>query len=299
LTDEIKLDWVFRTTKDPLVEMKDGFWGDYAPWTSYLPLAWATIDMRDFTVRPRAAQVNSTTLHTHAIATWGAAVHLLGLGLGWTDLTAGLIAWKRERFSEGLHPILDSVKRLVGDDIEALELYFGKSPRAIIQALREIEAVVSGGPAFEPYMDFSTGDYDELTEIWLGHVPRPKASLGALLLSGGDGLHLDGHMHAMLLERGIDLARSQVRQDFGTHSVITMNKYHGWGHRLAAQTRDLLATPLGDFANKSVEVKIQQLGSLGTFAFDAETSRWFRYSSDYRTAGFQLQNEIHRWGRQK
>jgi hypothetical protein len=299
MASEIKLDWVFRTAKNPESELRAGFWGDYSPWTSYLPLAWATIDMRDFTVQPRVAQVRTNTLHSHAISTWAAVVHLLGLGLGWTDLTAGLKAWKGEGFGEGLHPVLDSVKRLVGDEIESLELYFGIAPRGIIQALREIQAAVSGGPAVEPYVNFSSGDYEEMTRLWLGRVQRHETSLGAFLLDGGDALHLDGHIHAMLLERGIDLAATQLRQDFGSHTVITMNKYHGWGHRLAAQTRDLLATPLGDFANKSVEVKIQQLGSLGTFAFDVETSRWFRYSSDYRTSGFQLQNEIHRWGRQK
>ena len=296
MADEVKLDWVFRTIKDQIQESKEGFWGDYSPWTSMLPLAWATIDMRDFTIRPRSAQVSSTGIQSHAIATWDAVVHLLGLGLGWTDLRAGLEQWRFENYSVGLHPILDSVKRLVGDDIEALEIYFGVEPRSIIQAVREIESVVSGGPAIEPYMDFTPRDYEERKEIWLRRVAGAKGNLGHALLNGGDALHLDGHTHATLLERGIDLASTQVRQDFGTHSIITMTKYHGWGHRLAVQTDSLLASPFGNVSNKSVEIKIQQLGSLGTFVLDSNTSRWFRYSSDYGTADFIGQQRVHRWG---
>jgi len=296
LTDEIKLDWVFRTIKNPEAEMKEGFWGDCSPWTSYIPLAWSTIDMRDFTVQPRAAQVQYDGLHAHAISTWSAVVHLLGLGLGWTDMNSGLNAWRSENYGEGLHPVLDSVKRLVGKDIEALDLYFGVAPRAIIQALREIESVVSDKPAIEPYLGFSPGDYEGQKRLWLASIETKKPSLGAMLLDGGDALHLDDHMHATLLERGIDLGRTQVRQDFGSHSIITMSKYHGWGHRLATQTRDLLTNPLGDYSNKSVEIKIQTMGSLGTFVFNPMTSRWFRYSVDYRTADFQLQTRIHEWG---
>ncbi len=299
MSNEVKLDWVFRNRKDQSQESKEGFWGDYSPWTSMLALAWATVDMRDFTVRPRAAQVQSNGIHFHAIATWGAVVHLLGLGLGWTDLRAGLEKWRLENYALGLHPILDSVKRLVGDDIEALEIYIGVAPRSIIQAVREIQAAVSGVPALEPLQDFSQGDYAEKKQSWLRRHPLQQNGLGSALLNSGDGLHLDGHMHSTLLERGNDFERTQVRQDFGTHSIITITKYHGWGYRLAVQTATLLESPLGNYSNKSVEVKVQQIGSLGTFVFDPQTSRWFRYSSDYITADFTRQINIHRWGANK
>jgi hypothetical protein len=293
MSNNVKLDWVFRTSN---TESQGFFWGDDAPWTSMLSLAWATIDSWDFTVRPRAAQARAQGLHSHAIAAWTAVIHLLGLGLGWTDLRAGLATWRLEGYREELHPILDSVKRILGDEIEALEIYFGVADREIIASLREIQAtaVVEQGEiqrssnSFDPYL--------EKARNLLARRDRKARSLGFHLLDGGDALHLESHLSESFLERGFDLMGSQIRKDFGNHSVASMAIYHGWAHRLAMQTRSLHATEIDDEALKTVEVKIQRLGSLGTFVFDADTSRWFRYSEEFFPSDFQQQRQVHRWG---
>ena len=64
------------------------FWGDQYRWTSLLPLAWKMIDYPwfEFPKTINESPSDNEVSHDAAAATWNAALHLLGLGMGWSDI---------------------------------------------------------------------------------------------------------------------------------------------------------------------------------------------------------------------
>jgi hypothetical protein len=63
------------------------------------------------------------TSQNAAIAIWSASIHLLGLGMGWSDIEKGLTEWETVDFATGYHPVLDTVRKLCGDDLASLAFH--------------------------------------------------------------------------------------------------------------------------------------------------------------------------------
>ena len=80
------LNWQLRTQTDESLEKYRNFWGDEFGWTALLPLAWTSYSAPGFSVKPVFSESEDMADIYSAAAYWSAAIHLLGLGLGWTDI---------------------------------------------------------------------------------------------------------------------------------------------------------------------------------------------------------------------
>jgi hypothetical protein len=291
------LDWVFRAQEiDGGDQRYRDQWGDEWRWTSMLPLAWSNIDIENLTIRPRAGQFKYDEPYTHAIAQWSMALHLLGLGMGWNNIGAGLRNWARYEFREGYHPILDFLKRTFGDEIRALEVYFGVSPR--VQILEALDAIRLGIPesfdgwTFDESLMF---EYEIEVMDWVRSADPSEPTLASLLLSGGDALHLEDHCAASFRDPLRDLMGAERRIRNGNFVQIWTHLYGGWAHRLAATSHEFKDADFLGEGHITVQVEIEKIGVIGNFIWSKESSRWFRYSEGYGVPS--LQYEAHLWGK--
>lgn len=291
------LDWVLRTKGiDGGDQRYREQWGDEWLWTSMLPLAWSSIDLENFTIRPRAGQFLHDEPYSHAIAQWSMAIHLLGLGMGWNNIGAGLRNWSRYDFREGYHPILDFLKRCFGGEIKALEVYFGVSPR--VQISEALDAIRLGVPesvdgwVFDESLMF---DYELESMDWVRSADPKEPTLASLLLGGGDALHLDDHCSASFRDPLHDMMGMERRDKHGDFVRIWTPFYGGWAHRLAATSKDFKDADFLGEGHVTVQVEIDKIGVIGKFIWSRESSRWFRYSEGYGVPS--LQYEAHLWGK--
>lgn len=295
--EDKNLDWVLRTQEiDGGDQRYREQWGDEWLWTSMLPLAWSSIDLSNFTLRPRKGQFLGGDSHSHAIAAWSMAIHLLGLGMGWNNIGAGLRNWARYDFREGYHPILDFLKRSFGDEIKALEVYFGVSPR--VQLSETLDAIRLGVPeSFDGWVfdESLMYDYQDASIDWIMSRDQREPSLGSLLLGGGDALHLEDHCVASFRDPLRDMMGMERRIRHGDFVQIWTSFYGGWAHRLAATSRDLKDADFLGEGHVTVQVEIDKIGVIGNFIWSQESSRWFRYSEGYGVPS--LQYESHLWGK--
>jgi hypothetical protein len=295
MDDTSKLDWVVRIG-DPgdFRNTHRVQFADEGPWVELLGFGWANIDTQDISIRPRKGQLFGREPHEHAIAQWTMAIHLLGLGLGWNDIGLGLRKWREARYELGQHAILDFMWSNFGQDIEALEIYFGFFPRSgIANALEQIK-LAEYDPDTDVQLDMSLQEEYELRrQSWLRNNEKSSVSLGTLLLKENDGLHLDDHCANSFLETGWDLMGSQMQRDYEGLTVVSTPYYQGWAHRLAMfnQTRQTATSTYGPHV---IEVHLVGIGSLGKFVWNAETQRWWRSSVDSLSAYHEL--KAHHWG---
>ena len=98
-----------------------GFWGDQYEWTALLPVAWKMIPTNNRLIHPSGD-------HQAACCWWNTALHLLGLGMGWTNIATGLQNWRRLDYPTN-HPILQLVFDSYGESIEALEAFLMMKPQ--------------------------------------------------------------------------------------------------------------------------------------------------------------------------
>lgn len=297
MQDDQNLDWVFRTNS--LNSDQAGYgvhWGDEWLWTSMVPLGWSSVDLSNFTVRPRKGQFLSRDGDFHAIAQWSMAIHLLGLGMGWNNIGAGLRNWARYDFREGYHPILDFLKRSFGDDIKALEIFFGVAPRVkISEALDAIRLGVAESTDGWVFDESLMHDYGNAEMDWVRSIDPDAPNLGYLLLNGGDALHLDEHCAASFRDPLRDMLGMERRVRHGDFVQIWTSFYGGWAHRLAATSRELKDADFMGEGHVTVQVEIDRIGVIGNFIWSRESSRWFRYSESYGVPSLQYQ--AHLWGK--
>ena len=296
MDNNLELDWNVRLSNVERDEEKyRQRWGDEYLWTSMLPLAWSSIDITGISIRPRKRAILGGASHESAIAQWSMAIHLLGLGMGWTDIGQGLRKWKDHGLREGYHPILDFLLHNFADQIEALEVYFGIADRTeIAGALAAIRAGDFQEHDVEPRREQFTSEYEFQLEEFQAEDRYGANGFAHLLLAGGtDPLHLDSHCAESFRDTSIDMMGMESRSLQGDVLKIWTPFYGGWAHRLAATTRDYKTSEFLEADCTFVEVEIDHVGHLGTFAWGGVTNRWFRYSKHYR--GFE-QFEAHCWG---
>jgi hypothetical protein len=274
------------------------FWGDEFRWTSLLPFAWSMIDYPGFEIHPEnfvpkdpeAADRSKPPLDG-SVALWSAVIHLLGLGMGWTYLSEGLELWKKERYQTGFHPILDLVKRLCGEHLDALLLHLQLNSEQYLHTLSSLSVPRRQA---DPRRLMPVVGEEEAASAAAQFAP-----LGRELLVGGyDPLHLSLHFDHSVNGHGDIMQRNSLIQLGSHHYVLLLDRYAQWGHALANCDAQRLDTD-GEEAEVLVEVRIKNLGSLGQFAGPGMAlgggSRWFRVDEQY-SGGLMPQYESYAWG---
>ena len=270
-------------------------WNDDYLWNSMLPLAWPCIDSVGISIRPRYQRFGSAVPHENAVAQWSMAIHLLGLGLGWTDIGKGLRTWAAHSFGEGFHPILDFLARNFGPEMQALEIYFGVNPRyQLLEVLESFKSIDSKGATGSHSYVFAD-EYAYRAEQYLQRSDPTSKSIGQHLLNGGDALHLESHCSNSFLgnQNGGSFMGLDDRKEHGQFVSIWTPWYGGWAYRLAMTSQNWKTDDLLGPESKFVNIDVEGIGSLGTYIWHPTTKRWFRYTKHYR--GFQ-QTEAHEWG---
>jgi hypothetical protein len=288
------LKWHLSTQTELSLQEHNQFWGDEYGWTSLLPVVWAGFEKPGFVVQPDFNNVEGPEKDYLAASYWSAAIHLLGLGLGWTNIGEGLRFWRSETdYLDRRHPILDFLKRTYGSDLRALETWFGVEKRTqIYDALRQMSD--------RELPDLPESEYVSTYNQWeieyLEDDPRSPSSIASqLLLDGYDALHLEPHIAGSFTGKNSSLRKPFIQQksnelDF----TITFDDYAGWGLQLAQLEELEQFTEDGFRLDSEINLQINRFGGLGRFLHHNESGRWFLFSDLYGAPS--LQWDAHRWG---
>lgn len=275
-----------------------GFWGDEFNWTSLLRIAWKNIETPGISIRPILASKSPSNPGPDvysAASYWSAAIHLLGLGMGWTNIGEGLRLWRETGYRKGQHPILDFIARSYGTDVYSLELYFAAEPRwGLFRSLSEM-GERGTNPNSEPGPKWQSLDYDWKNVGYLESLKAKSRKLAKQLLDGGsDALHLERHVVESFMPQGLEYSGRQLTQlsEFKFH--LSYACYAGWAHNLSRETKLSELFRSENITKIEIRVEINSLGELGSFAFDTESGRWFMFSNSY--GAHSLQQDSHRWG---
>ena len=266
------------------------FWGDEFRWTALLPFSWKLIDYPwiEFPERLIEDSDDGEGYNT-AISIWSAAIHLLGLGMGWSDIEKGLSEWETLDFAVGYHPVLDFVKRLCGEELDLLEYHVRQNRGVYGGVFSRLDQDAS-------QIDLEKNPKSDAEEIqaWATDM----APLGRMLLQGGsDPLHLADHFRDSVTGNG-DFSRDfHLDRPRGGQYVLKLPRYSKWPLQLkncGAQ----VTNEIGEFSYEPVDVHIENLGSIGLFVgcggqFDR---RRFRYSESYKEVKPGSQYISHYWG---
>lgn len=297
MNDDSKFDWVVRIAQPETYGSGPTLrFDDEGPWVQLLGFGWANIDTQGISIRPRKGQVFGREPYNHATAQWTMAIHLLGLGLGWNDIGLGLRRWREERYQLGYHAILDFLWANFGEDIEALEIYFGFMPRNLILESLERIRQSKNRPEFEFEPKPSTSleeEYELRRQNWLRKSEHSNFSISRLMLNGNDPLHLEDHCAASFVEDGWDLMGSQISRNYSGAVTVSTPYYKGWAHRLAMfndQHKELNE----EHGEVLVEVHLIGIGSLGKYVWNETSQRWWRTNRDALSINREL--DAHLWG---
>ena len=268
------------------------FWGDEYRWTSLLPFAWKMIDypwveFPQFNIETPSDREIS---HDVAVSTWNASLHLLGLGMGWSDIGKGLTEWETLDFSCGHHPVLDMVKKLCGDDIESLIIHVGENSSSyfeVFSSLDEYPAKIKRNISALP--ELKSRIYEASN----------KEALSYRLLGGGyDPLHLTVHFRNSVIGRNQFSPDHRLEQLNADRYILHLPRYATWALQLKnCGARSI--NELNEVSYGSVEVQIENLGSLGVFVGGGGghlDRRWFRHSETYKEIRPGSQYASHSWG---
>lgn len=268
------------------------FWGDEYRWTTLLPFAWKMIDYPwiEFPQidieSPSIRRVN----HDFAIATWNASLHLLGLGMGWSDIGKGLTEWETLDFSPGHHPVLDMVKKLCGDEIESLISHVGENSSSYFEVFSNIDEYPAKiNQNFSSHLE---------PELMLRNSSNKETLSYRLLFGGYDPLHLTVHFRNSVIGRNQFSPDHRLEQLNADRYILHLPRYATWALQLKnCGARSI--NELNEVSYGSVEVQIENLGSLGIFVGGGGghlDRRWFRHSETYKEIRPGSQYASHSWG---
>ena len=268
------------------------FWGDQYRWTSLLPFAWKMIDYPwfEFPKTLTESPSDNEVSHDAAAATWNAALHLLGLGMGWSDIGKGLTEWETLGFSSGHHPVLDMVIKLCGEDIESLIMHVGKNFGSYLQVFSSIDESPSK-------MSQNFVMHPELDSMMRNSSNKENLSY-RLLFGGYDPLHLTVHFKNSVIGRSQFSRNYRLEQLNDDRYILHLPRYAAW----ALQLKNCGASSVNELDEVSygtVEVQIENLGSLGVFVGGGGghlDRRWFRHSETYKEIRPGSQYASHSWG---
>jgi hypothetical protein len=287
------LAWKLKTGTDQSLDEYRYYWGDEYGWTALVPIAWKSFELPGFSIRPALTKTSGKKSVYKAASYWTMPIHLLGLGMGWTDIGHGLRVWREGRYQLDHHPILDFLWRSYGEDIRALEVYFGAISRwDIYSALRSMSSVDN---LREP-----SNSEESFYRDWKDEYERfdssEKPSLSRMLFWGGtDPLHIETHV-ADSFRPGDPLPGRAIVKEFGDGNrfKVTYDCYGGWAHRLADQQEFQQFSEDGFREDLEIQVELRDFGYLGRFMHHNESGRYFYYSDSHGAPS--LQWDAHRWG---
>ena len=281
--------------KDEKASQWMDFWGDEYAWASLLPAAWSAIDTPHLhgKVVPQTVYVDhgpgNGEFWFHRASAWTSILHLLIVGMGWTNLSAGLKRWSNHDYGQGHHPVLDLVRKMCGsNDLRVLELFLRPSHNNDLM-YRINERL--GNPAHpRPAIRQSeeSPDDDEIAAAL-----RNASPLGRNLENGGsDPLHVVAHVEHWLerTDRSRDAKISEVSKG---RYVVHANTYLAGIGVLARSELTRLDDPDDHHTEAWAEIQVAGLGSLGNY-FGVTGRRWFRVSESYGNMVAQFSS--HEWG---
>jgi hypothetical protein len=279
------------------------FWGEQYEWTSMLPTAWKLIDSGDVRIKaPSAAECEPSW--------WNTPLHLLGLGLGWTDIAKGIDAWERTGFRTEGQPLLNFVYNTWGPSIAALGLWlriYGQGVVEPLVALRDrnfVSRPLGNIRAKEVQMM-----QDEVIELMrnYGHDGKRLALAEKIIeFDGGyDNFHLSLHFEGSIWPNEEGDLRSREVEDFLDDDVecyelypeeywfeAHLERYAGFHVQLNAIAAGFTGESVFN-GKETVRVFIKNFGYLGNFTRHPETQRWYLNNledSEYSAA------DVHMWG---
>ena len=255
------------------------FWGDQYEWTALLPVAWKLYST-DSRLRPPPA-----TDHQKACCWWTVPLHLLGLGLGWTNISLGLRKWREQGYPTN-HPVLRFIWESYGPSIEGLEVFLATRDwinESYIESMK-----IHGFAHFEPAKNLPASEYRDLElrddRTYLENAKRvhnfgPRwALVSNLLLGGQDACHISRHF-----PDSADFDNTTVHddQELDELQVLFMSEdrigvqapaYKGFCYRLIEA--------MGMHSEKyetspTVSLYIKTLGHIGDFQHSQVTGRFF------------------------
>ncbi len=290
--EDSTLSWSLVTSTDKSLEDYRYFWGDEYGWTALLPIAWKSLEVPGMEIRPILGESKGFSEIHRAASYWSVPIHLLGLGMGWTDIGKGLRVWREGGYRSGCHPILDFLLRSYGKDIRALEVYFGVSHRyEIYEALRDMSSFELDGKL--PQVD--TRQYLDWEREYMSEASDLGSTPCSMLLDGGDALHLESHVSDSFRPSQSALKEPTIRQIGTTMTfVATYPTYAGWGFHLARQLEFEQYEEDGFRLDLEIDVQLEGFGSLGRFMHHNESGRYFLFSDIHGAPS--LQWDTHRWG---
>ncbi len=258
------------------------FWGDEYLWTALLPLSWKLISTGG-RIRPTAED------HDKAVGWWSTPIHLLSLGMGWTNLALGLHNWRHAGFPDN-NPVLRFIKESYGPSIEALEAflvtreYFNYELVETLQIHGFSEFTPDDNLTADQYSDLELGDDEWYLETCRrAHDFGPRWEMAKLmLLGGGDSLHLSMHINNSLAFDDTSIHDDSELDDlkvlYMTEDRIGVEApaYKGFPYRLI-EAMSLHAEKYSK--SPTVSLHIKSLGHIGDFYHSTQTGRFFMASS--------------------
>lgn len=287
------LAWKLKTGTDQSLNRYRDYWGDEYGWTVLLPIAWKSFELPGFSIHPNVTKPTGEKNLYKAASYWTMPIHLLGLGMGWTNIGHGLKMWREGGYRLGHHPILDFIWRCYGEDIRALEVYFGAINRWDIYST--LRSMSSSDNHLEPLSEAGSY-YQDLAQEYERFDSSEKPSLTAMLFWGGtDPLHIERHVASSFRPDGSTPSRAAVRElGDGTQFRVIVQSYAGWAYSLAHQEELLRFSEDGFREDLEIQVELEDFGYLGRFMHHNESGRWFLYSDAQGAPS--LQWDAHRWG---
>lgn len=235
-------------------------------WNSAVPIAWQLLELPAARIKPPRSSGDSFA----RAAWWTPALHLLGLGLGWSDIGKGLAAWRQAEYSTE-NQILRFVFNTYGPAIEALEIWsnnlYGTAVPNSLHGL-QVGTPPYQGPWAKHPQEAAADEFAERSHA------GPRHLLGTEMLVGGsDSLHLADHfMDSIAIDR-MQLAPLLAGQstDATSNSNLQLTGYRGWALYLS---RHFPST------GGHVEIFIDRVGYIGRFRFHSVSGRWYRVDKD-------------------
>ena len=266
-------------------------WGDEPRWTSMLLYGWKTCTKPALapTLAIQVSQDGTVEGTDQNIGLFSMSLHLLALGMGWTDVAAGLRHWRSDGYQQSHHVILDYLMSALGPDaLIALEILCGVVPDSELHHGLDYLANYPAGPALAEADPQMISRYEELA--------RARHREGILVLPW-DNLHLTGHVGKSIAGGGggIQPPRFALEVVQPRHLYkLNVETYAAWAFALAAAERDLHVTGEPMVADDiEIDVHVAPIGHLGTFLKAHDTNRWFLTTRD---VPLSAQFTAHRWG---
>ena len=247
-------------------------WGDQHDWCELLPVAWKLIGCPGLSIsRKLDGNINPSW--------WFTPLHLLGVGLGWTDIARGLEHWRLEGYTNS-HPILEFLHATYGPSIEALEIWL-KTPAGtnIFNSL-----ALFSDEAFKheaPLQFASDREFESAVEGYKSKIRgnRTRAGFENLLVGGTDPQHLEAHFSNLLKSDSAYNPRDRVSpifrsENIGHETYVELPSMKGILGFLKLYESELTGALYMGGAWTTL-VSIEDIGLKMPFQYEVSTARWY------------------------